>query len=179
MNKFIKATVRLMAGAVATAVLFVATPSNGDTILNIFTNGTTIVTNSWTVPAGQTVTTTTIENIFTNGATIVTNTWTVPVTAGVPYYVNGRGYTYGISGGYAGFFGATPVVKQTGVTNAPAVLATLTKNSATLTYLGVDGSTNSLSVITNVTINAIAGPPSTNTVNNLIGGLQNLGLVGN
>lgn len=78
-----------------------------------------------------------------------------------------------------GFFGATPVAKQAGVTNAPAVLATLTKNSATITYLGVDGSTNSVSVITNVTINAIAGVPSTNTVNAIVNTLRNLGLAGN
>lgn len=90
-----------------------------------------------------------------------------------------EGLKIGGSGDSIGFFGATPVAKQTGVTNAPAVLATLTKNSATITYLGADGSTNSISVVTNVTINAIAGVPSTNTVNAIVNTIRNLGLAGN
>jgi hypothetical protein len=77
-----------------------------------------------------------------------------------------------------GFFGATPVVQQTAVTNAPAVLATLTLSKVTFTNVFAD-TTNVISAVTNVTINSIAGPPSTNTVNGIINALRNLGLAGN
>jgi hypothetical protein len=78
-----------------------------------------------------------------------------------------------------GFFGAAPVVKQTGVTNAGAALATLTVSSATITYQAVDGSTSSVSVVTNVAINAVAGFASTNQANAINNSLRNLGLAGN
>jgi hypothetical protein len=75
-----------------------------------------------------------------------------------------------------GFYGATPVVRQT-LTNTAPVLATLTVSSATITYAGVDGSTNSISVVTNVAINAIAGYSGTNQLNQVRTALVNLGLV--
>lgn len=75
-----------------------------------------------------------------------------------------------------GFHGAAPVVRQT-LTNTAPVLATLTVSSATITYQGVDGSTNTLSVVTNVTINAIAGYSGTNQLNQLRNALVNYGLV--
>ena len=75
-----------------------------------------------------------------------------------------------------GFYGATPVVRQT-MTNTAPVLATLTVSSATITYAGVDGSTNSISVVTNVAINAIAGYSGTNQLNQVRTALVNLGLV--
>ena len=78
-----------------------------------------------------------------------------------------------------GFYGATPVVKQTGVTNAGAALATLTVSSATLTYQAIDGSTGTISVVTNVAINTIAGFTTTNQANAINNALRNLGLAGN
>jgi uncharacterized membrane protein YbhN (UPF0104 family) len=68
-----------------------------------------------------------------------------------------------------GMWGATPVVRQTITNTAPAAVAltqavkaaatqaALTVSSATITYQGVDGSTNSISVVTNVTINTVWG----------------------
>jgi hypothetical protein len=89
----------------------------------------------------------------------------------------GAGYQIGTAVGQkVGFYGAAPVVRQT-VTNTIPVLATLTVSSATITYAGVDGSTNSLSVVTNVTINAIAGYSGTNQLNQVRNALVNLGLV--
>ncbi len=76
------------------------------------------------------------------------------------------------------FRDATPVAKSTGVTNAPAVLATLTLSTFTFTNAHADV-TNVITVVTNVTINAVAGPPSTNTVNGIINCLRNHGLAGN
>jgi hypothetical protein len=74
-----------------------------------------------------------------------------------------------------GMWGATPVVRQT-ITNTAPVLATLTVSSATITYAGVDGSTNSISVVTNVAINAIAGYSGTNQLNQLRNALVNVGI---
>jgi hypothetical protein len=74
-----------------------------------------------------------------------------------------------------GFYNATPVVKQT-VTNTAPVLATLTVSSATLTYSAIDGSTGTLSVVTGVVINAIAGYSGTNQLNQLRNALVNIGI---
>jgi hypothetical protein len=74
-----------------------------------------------------------------------------------------------------GMWGATPVVRQT-ITNTAPVLATLTVSSATITYSGVDGSTNSISVVTNVAINAIAGYSGTNQLNQVRNALVNVGI---
>jgi hypothetical protein len=73
------------------------------------------------------------------------------------------------------FRNATPVVKST-ITNTAPVLAALTVSSATITYAGVDGSTNSISVVTNVAINAIAGYSGTNQLNQLRNALVNIGI---
>ena len=73
------------------------------------------------------------------------------------------------------FRNATPVVKST-ITNTAPVLAALTVSSATITYAGVDGSTNSISVVTNVAINAIAGYSGTNQLNAVRNCLVNHGL---
>jgi uncharacterized protein YyaL (SSP411 family) len=77
------------------------------------------------------------------------------------------------------FRDATPVDKSTGVTNAGSVLATLTLSSATITFQAPDGSTGSVSVVTNVAVNAVAGLPSTNTVNAIVNCLREHGLAGN
>jgi hypothetical protein len=74
-----------------------------------------------------------------------------------------------------GLYNATPVVKGI-ITNTAPVLATLTVSSATITYAGVDGSTNSISVVTNVTINAIAGYSGTNQLNQLRTAIVNIGI---
>jgi len=74
-----------------------------------------------------------------------------------------------------GFYGATPVVRQT-ITNTAPVIATLTVSSATITYAGIDGSTNTQSVVTNVAINAVTGYAGTNQLNQLRNALVNLGL---
>jgi hypothetical protein len=83
------------------------------------------------------------------------------------------------SSGKLGFYGTAPVTKPTGVTNVNANLATLTLSGATITYAGVDGSTNSIYVLTNVAINAVAGYASTNQANAINSALRNLGLAGN
>lgn len=90
------------------------------------------------------------------------------------------------------FFGADPIVRPTisaaGTTTGSAAVAltqatkaaetqaALTVSSATITYQGVDGSTNSISVVTNVTINTVWGFATTtpqllttSTVNTIYG----------
>lgn len=88
-----------------------------------------------------------------------------------------------------GFFGATPVVQPTAA--AQAALATtgstnviLTLSSASITYAGVDGSTNTISVVTNVAVNAVWGYGSagqangfTTLVNAIRSALVSLGLL--
>ena len=74
-----------------------------------------------------------------------------------------------------GLYNATPVIKGV-ITNTAPVLATLTLSSATITYAGVDGSTNSISVVTNVTINAIAGYSGTNQLNQVRAAIVNIGI---
>jgi hypothetical protein len=73
------------------------------------------------------------------------------------------------------FRNATPVVKST-ITNTAPVLAALTVSSATLTYSAIDGSTGTLSVVTGVVINAIAGYSGTNQLNAVRNCLVNHGL---
>lgn len=97
----------------------------------------------------------------------------------------GNGRQLGNSNDKLAFFGAAPVAQQSvgaAVTNTP-VYAALTVSSQSITFAGVDGSTNTISVVTNVVINACAGFTTTNQVNSsttLINAyrtaLRNLGL---
>lgn len=91
---------------------------------------------------------------------------------------DGEGLKIGGTGDKIGFFGGTPAVKGTGVTAGSAVV-TLTKYSDTITFIAPDGSTNTATVLTNVTVNAVAGATSTNQINGIISTLRNLGLAGN
>jgi hypothetical protein len=83
----------------------------------------------------------------------------------------GAGYQIGTAASQKiGLFGATPVVQQafgSAITNVPTAVA-LTVSSAAITYAGVDGSTNTLSVVTNVTVNAVAGYANTTQCSNVV-----------
>jgi Ca2+/H+ antiporter len=79
-----------------------------------------------------------------------------------------------------GFYGATPVVRQT-ITNTAPVLAALTLYTQTqiITNVFPADTTNVFTVVsvTNVAINAIAGYSGTNQLNQVRTALVNLGLV--
>jgi hypothetical protein len=79
-----------------------------------------------------------------------------------------------------GFYGATPVVRQT-VTNTAPVLAALTlyTQMQIITNVFPADTTNVFTVVsvTNVAINAIAGYSGTNQLNQVRTSLVNLGLV--
>lgn len=124
-------------------------------------------------PTGTT-TATTIANIATGGVpywrlTTVDNTangaiCTVTVTASKDSSsVSSIGTTLKV-GGTAYTPSAASIIPALNATKAATTQAALTLSGATITYVGVDGSTNSVYAITNATINAVFGFASSTAV---------------
>lgn len=165
---------KLMLTVAVLAVLFVIVFNvNAGTLRYIYTDSSgTIVTNTITTaePGNSGAS---LSYIYTDkDGTVVTNSLTTP-TQQAPYFAKGSGYCYNTAGGYIGFFGATPVAVQSvpaaGATatilsnqlKAATTQAALTLLTEAITYQKIDGSTGTVTVVTNVAINTVWGFAST------------------
>ena len=126
-----------------------------------FTSGGSV-----TFTTGGTLTTTTVANHATDGVpfwklTTVDNT--ANASTGVISVAVQKDSTSVSSLGTTVRVGGTAytAARMVPLTKAGTTQAALTLSKATLTYLGVDGSTNTAAVVTNVTINTVWGFAST------------------